>query len=177
MNAAYLEDGEWLSISTNLERSGSLIGIEPEEADSIAATDPSKGWARTISPTGDFQMHAPYEDRLNDWGLQLNGLTRMYDRLKFDAITELFGDETTAQIHLYHQEYDQKRESVGDLIAKFMRRGPLRIEEGFVMMKSHNYTVERDINALTHDARANLLKTATEDSGRLIIARSVLIAN
>lgn len=175
MNLAYLEDGEWLSVSTNIERSGSLISIEPEESHSIAATDPSRGWARMISPTGNFKMNAPYDDRLNDWGLQLDGLTRVYDRLKFDVISELFGEETTAQIHSYHQKYAQKRESVGDLLAKFMRRGPLRIEEGFGMMKNHNFTVERDINALTRDARANLLKTATEDSGRLVIARSVLI--
>ena len=173
----YLEDGEWLSVSTNPERGGSAISMEPESHDVIAATDPSKGMARMIRPTGHFKIDAPYDNRLKDWGLQLNDIPRMYDNLRFDAITALFGEEVTEQVQLYHRTYNERRESVGDLIAKFMRRGPMRLSEGFDMTKSRIIEIHRDLNAVTQEARAALLEQAIEDSGRLVIARSVLIAD
>jgi hypothetical protein len=188
IDIAYLEDGEWLSVSTN-PRSGRLLGIEPAVTDEIAVTesepfvevrpgvfDASRGWARMVSPAGQFKINAPYDDRLSDWGLELTGIPRMYDRLKLDVITQLFSEEVTEQIEQYHRKYNRRRESVGDLIAKFMRRGPQSMEEDFDIMKSKTLVTSRDINAETRDARASVLEQAIEGSGRVIIARSVLIA-
>jgi hypothetical protein len=190
MGITYLEDGEWLSISTNLQRSGSLIGIEPDQNHQIQATgteqpveiapgvyDISGGWTRSVSQAGNFKMHAPYDDRLNDWMLELDGIPRMYAKLKLGAIAQLFGEEVTKQIQSYQSKYGPRRESVGDILAKFMRRGPMSIQEGFAMMKSHKFMTSRDINSETRDARARLLESAIEDSGRLVVARSVLIAD
>jgi hypothetical protein len=130
ISLAYLEDGEWLSVSTNPDLSGRLIGIEPADRDEITATaseppvevqpgvyDMSGGWARTVSPGGNFKIHAPYDDPLSDWGLELTGIPRMYDHLKLGAITEYFGEEVTGLIQKYHHDYNPRRESVGDLCA------------------------------------------------------------
>jgi hypothetical protein len=100
----------------------------------------------------------------------------MYDRIKYGVIGELFGEEVTAEIQRYYRTYNARRESVGDLIAKFMRRGPLTLDEGFGMMKPREIEVRRDLNAATREARERLLEQALEDSGRLVVARSVLIA-
>jgi len=108
MSIAYLEDGEYLNIATNADRHGSMIGIEPIESHDVVATptdgvaevttgvhDLSVGrpWARTVSPVGDFKIVAPYDDRLDDWQLELKGLPRIYDKLEFGAIKNLFGEQ------------------------------------------------------------------------------------
>lgn len=171
----YLEDGEFLSINTNMDRGGSLITIEPAEHEVIAATDPSRGWTRMVSPAGHVAVNVPYDDHLSDWGLQLSGIPRMFEGLRLAVITALFTDIVTAEVKQYHRKYNSRRESVGDILAKYMRRGPLRLDEGFALYKSHAVITGRDINAETREARKRLLAQASEDSGRLVVARSTFI--
>lgn len=188
MSMTYLEDGEWLSINTNTRRSGAYISIEPLGQDIVYATgspppvevepgvyDISEGWARMVSPAGAFTIFAPEDDRLKDWMLELTGMPRLFPKLKLGVMALLFGGEVVRQVELYHREFGSRRESVGDLLAKSMDRGALSMGEASAAVRSRVFVSEADVNAQTQNAREQLLGSAVEDSGRLVIARSVLI--
>lgn len=132
-------------------------------------------WSRVVSPNGNFTITAPYDDRLEDWAIELSGLPRMYDKLESDNLQALFGKQVVEIVHNYHNRYYHKRESAGDLIAKWMRRGPISLAAGFAMHKNFTVQADADINSITRRSREELLQSAREDSGRLIIARSTLI--
>jgi len=186
---AYLEDGEWLNIDTNPDYSGNLISVESSGDDNVLATDStlnmveiapdvfdiSEGWARSISTRGDFSIVVPRRDILSDWQLELNGLPRMYDRLNFDAITDLFGKVATQQIHWYQNQFGDRRESVGDSLAKHQQAGPLNIADALSTYKSRTVKTRQNINKDTLWARYRLYQTVTEENGRFTVARTALI--
>ena len=161
MSVAYTEDGEWISIATNVASYGSMVPMEPDKNTVVTASQTEapvstfsgllnlsigKFWARGIDTQGNFSVSAPYDDRLVDWQLQLSGFPRIYEKLKLRTIEALFGVEVVEQIHAYHGNYSPKRESVGDLLMKYARRGPLTHSEAMSDMKQSKAKIMSGVN-------------------------------
>ncbi|HSX29460.1 MAG TPA: hypothetical protein VLE73_02775 [Candidatus Saccharimonadales bacterium] len=190
IGVSYTKDGEWIGLVATPKRGGDLITMVSAGDDSVmtspndpqAAIGPyvfskADGWTRTISPAGRFRISAPKEDQLSDWRLQLDGLPRMYDRLKLDAVAGLFGTAVAEQVEWYHEAFGSHPESVGDLVMTAGNRKPVSIEEMVGALRYRSLTTIQDVNHETREARADLLSQATHEGGRLVVARSVLIAD
>ena len=178
----YLEDGEWLSVATNADSYGDMLSMAPPEHEAVIAApsdNPGIGntMAREVSTRGNFRITAPYYAYLEDWMLELTGVPRLYDNLQFDALEALFGGHAVEHIHRYHEQFGARRESVGDLLATAAAHGPHTATEALGSFKSYTMRTAPGLNERTKNARKQLLAGARYDSGKLLVARSVLIAD
>lgn len=190
----FMEDGEFLAISTNSARSyiDGFVSIAPIDNETVVATPPApiaemvgdadydsvqqeRIWSRALSPRGSFKILAPYSDRLSDWQIQFNGLPRMFDRLKFDVMEDLFGESVVALVLEYERHYGPRRESFGDLLAKAMQEGPLTKDDALGMYTHGHVDWEEDVNGTTRAARLEVLKAAQVQGDNLVVDRSLLI--
>jgi hypothetical protein len=180
-------DFESVQFVTGSQVFGERLQVAPEDyyASLQTARPPSEsmGFQRLISPRGTFKFTIPAVRSLvtEDWTLYIHGYPRIADRINYEALDGLMGEEAVLSLQALATRVHEGRESVGDIFSKERARGPVAMDElDMVLAKNTRRSINvPDLNQRTSGRRAFLLATSPYIplEGKYVVPRSLLIAD
>jgi hypothetical protein len=188
--AFHTPDGEWLEVTT-AQYSGPVLVIGSEDHDITTAMEPkllpesdnidldsSLGWVPMTSASGTFSIFAPEARPLEDWTLKILGLPRIRNGLNVQGMVNLFGEDTLRMVNTIYKRTLSRHQSTADLRDQEQTMGPISSETMRSKLGRLGHFIINtpdDLNEITRANRQELLNNTREQSGRLTVARNVLI--
>ena len=143
----------------------------------------SSGFQRLISPHGTFKFNIPSpQPRLvEDWTLSFLGYPRIADKINYEVLDELMGEEVVVALQSLAASVHERRESVGDIFSKERARGPVHPEDldGVLADNITHLITAPNLNRRTGGRRAYLLATSPyiRLEGKYVVPRNLLITD